>query len=125
MTPEEIHDFGIEVVAEYMTREGYTVKKIQPFLATIPSIIAEKDKKTFAVLVRNDVYPNKGELSDSDKQRMLAYAKENKAIPMFAQVGIANANGKTDEEMAVATRGTGFYVAFEGMKEIQDLGLRT
>jgi hypothetical protein len=46
---------------------------------------------------------------------MIENADKHNAIPYFACVGIANAEGKTDEEMSIPKKGAGFHVAYEGL----------
>jgi hypothetical protein len=46
---------------------------------------------------------------------MIEHADKHGAIPYFVSVGIANADGTTEAEMAIPIKGSGFHAAYEGM----------
>ena len=115
MTIEEIHDFGVEVVFNQLKKEGYKIQSVNTKYGVNPQIIAKKEGQLAFIAVRTACYPNKGSLEKSVHFKMIENADKHGAIPYFASVGIANANGKTDEEMSVPVKGAGFYVAYEGM----------
>ena len=120
MTREEIHDFGVQLVYEEMTREGYEILGANPSLATTPQIVARKDGRLCFVVVRTDVYPNKGKLAD-DRELLynLEHAERNSATCYFSGIGICNAaaaEAGDEKAMGVALRAGGFYVDFDGLK---------
>jgi len=118
MSPDEIHDFGIEIVAKDARKMGYKIISINNRLGHDPQIVAEKNGKTFHVLVRTACYPSKGELDEGALGILSEKANSQNAGLLFASVGIANANGKTDSEMGQCVRGAGFYVSYQGMKSL-------
>ena len=118
MTPDEIHDFGIEIVAKDAGKIGYKIISINNRLGHDPQIVAEKNGKTFYVLVRTACYPNKGKLNDEALGILFDKANSQNAGLLFASVGIADAKGKTDTEMGQCVRGAGFYVSYQGMQHL-------
>jgi len=115
MTSEEIHSFGIEIVVGQLRKEGYEIVGVNTKLDMYPQIMAKKNDVTALIVVRTACYPEKGTLEGPLHFQMINLADKHGAIPYFASVGIANANAETDEEMAMAVDGAGFYVAYEGL----------
>lgn len=115
MSVEEIHDFGIEIVFNQLKKEGYEIQSINTKLGVNPQIIAKKDNQLAFIAVRTECYPKKGQLEESVHFQMIEHSNRHGAIPYFASVGIANTNGKTDEEMGVPVKGAGFFAAYNGL----------
>lgn len=120
MTREEIQDFGVQIVCEEMVRDGYEILGANPSLAMTPQIVARKNGRLCFVLVRTDVYPNKGRLSgDREVFYNLEHAERNDALCYFASVGICNsaaAEAGDEKAMGIPVREGGFYVDFDGLK---------
>ena len=126
MTREEIHDFGVQVVYEEMMKAGYEILGADPSPAVTPQIVARKDGQLCFVIVRTDVYPNRGKLAD-DREFLynLEHAERNNALCYFAGVGICNAaatDAGDEAAMGVPEREGGFYVDFDGLKVMTTLG---
>lgn len=115
MSPEEIHEFGIEVVFKQLQTEDYEVLSVNTELKNNPQIIATKNGSKAFVAIRTACYPNKGVLEESTHFNMIDLADKHDAIPYFASVGICNSNGKNEEEMSLPIKGAGFFVSYEGM----------
>ncbi len=120
LTREEIQDFGVQIVYEEMVRDGYEILGANPSLAMTPQIVARKNGRLCFVVVRTDVYPNKGRLSD-DREVFynLEHAERNDALCYFASVGICNsaaAEAGDEKAMGIPVREGGFYVDFDGLK---------
>jgi len=117
MTSAEVHEFGIEIVFEQMKKDGYEILGVNTDLEMNPQILAKKDGRLVHIAVRTACYPKKGELENEQVAlQLINYADMQSATCYFASVGIANASGTTDEEMAIPVRGSGFYAAFEGLQ---------
>jgi hypothetical protein len=120
MTREEIQDFGVQIVYEEMARDGYEILGANPSLAMTPQIVARKNGRLCFVVVRTDVYPNRGELAgDKELFYNLEHAERNNAICYFAGVGICNstaAEAGDEKAMGIPVKGDGFYVDFDGLK---------
>lgn len=115
MTPEEIHNFGIEVVFKYLKDDGYDIVSVNTELGYNPQIIATKNGTKAFVAIRTACYANKGVLEESTHFNMIDHADKHDAIPYFASVGICNSSGKNEEEMSLPVKGAGFFVSYEGM----------
>ena len=125
LTREEIQDFGIQIVYEEMVRDGYEILGANPSLAMTPQIVARKNGRLCFIVVRTDVYPNKGRLSD-DREVFynLEHAERNDALCYFASVGICNsaaADAGDEKAMGIPVREGGFYVDFDGLKVLTTL----
>lgn len=120
MTLEEIHDFGVQIVSEDMIRNGYEILGANPSLSVTPQIVARKKGRLCFVLVRTDLYPNKGALTaEREVRHNLEHAERHNATCYFASVGIRNAaatDANDPEAMGTPVRDGGFYVDFDGLK---------
>lgn len=116
MSAEEIHAFGIEVVCKYLQKDGHEIIEINTTPGINPQIVARKDEGLEFIVVRTACYPDKGQIeSEQLALQCIAHADRHHAICYFASVGIANAQGATEQEMALPIKGAGFYVAYEGL----------
>jgi len=116
MTEAEIHDFGVEVVFGYLKSEGHEIIAVNSNPSLNPQIVARKNEQLEFVVVRTACYPGKGTLDATSKANSIAHAEKSGAICFFASVGIANASGTTDAEMAIPVKGAGYHVAFNGIE---------
>ena len=116
MTAAEIHDFGIEIVFGYLREEGYEIVEVNTDLAMHPQIVATKNGELKFIIVRTASYPSKGQIeNDQEASQCFAHADKRGATCYFASVGIANADGADDAEMAVPVKGAPFHVSFDGL----------
>lgn len=114
MSTSEIHDFGIEVVFNYLKKEGHEIVSVNTDIALNPQVVAKKNGQLEFIIVRTACYPSKGQIeNDQMALHCIEHADKHKAICYFASVGIANAEGKTDAEMAVPVKGAGYHISFE------------
>lgn len=119
MSDDEIHEFGINVVLDDVRKSGLTVLSVQTGRNSNPQIIVKNDNQIIHVLVRTACYPNKGMIESKQLcDYLFQKAKRANASCYVARIGIANANGTTDLEMSIPTRGAGFYVAYDGLEEL-------
>jgi hypothetical protein len=120
MTREDIQAFGVQIVYEEMAKEGYEILGANPSLAVTPQIVARKDGRLCFVIVRTDVYPNKGRLAgDKELFYNLEHADRNNAVCYFASVRICNAaaaDAGDQKTMGDVVRDQGFYVDFGGLQ---------
>lgn len=116
MTTAEIHDFGIEVVFNYLKKGGHEIVSVNTDIGVNPQVVAKQNGQLEFIVVRTACYPSKGQIeNDQITFECIAHADKLKATCYFASVGIANASGKSDAEMAVPLKGAGFHVSFEGL----------
>ncbi len=116
MTTAEIHNFGVEIVSGFLQKEGHEIIAVNTDLTANPQIVAKKDGQLEFVVVRTACYPDKGSLEFSTKSNCIEHAEKSGAICYFASVGIANASGTNDIEMARPVKGAGYHVAFNGIE---------
>lgn len=118
MAEADVHAFGVEIVFKQLEEAGWTVESADVFAdrETHPQIVANKDGETGFFIVRTAMYPGRGRIEGEDVfQHLVRHANAHGATCYFASVGIANSNGKTDEEMAVPVKGVAYHVAFDGL----------
>ena len=116
MTASEIHDFGVEIVFNYLKEEGHEIVAVNTEIGINPQIAATKDGELEFIIVRTACYPSKGQIeNDQVASQCLAHADKQKATCYFASVGIANADTENDAELGVPVKGAPFHVAFEGL----------
>lgn len=120
MTKEEIHDFGIEIIRGQLQKDGFEIITWNSDLASNPQIVAKKSGRLCFIVVRTACYPDKGQLEDGITASLFVHARKHDADIFFASVGIANASGKTEEELSDPVRGTGFHISYAGLQQIVD-----
>ena len=122
MTEAEIHNFGLQLIQEFMEKKGFEIECIQPDKNSLPHIIAKQGEQLTFVIVATDVYPNKGVIADKDKAALLDHAKQFNAQTACAYIGIVNAEGveKKDKRlMSKAYVDAPFMADFSGLEFIQ------
>jgi hypothetical protein len=116
MTEDDIHDFGINIVAEHSQKDGFELVSINKDRKYNPQIVAKKNDQLAFIVVRTACYPNKGSLDDEALlEKLISHADQHSAICYFASVGIANSKGRTEDEISIPLKGAGFYVSYEGL----------
>ena len=66
-------------------------------------------------MVRTATYPQMGVLTPEVAAKVSMHALRHNAVCRFASVGVANANGETDEEMGRPELGGEFYINYNGL----------
>jgi|GEM_PF-1499821 len=120
MTFEDIHAFGVEIVLNYLKKDGFNVREVNPKPGDFPQVVASKDGALSFIFVKTDIYPNKGILTKREKELFLEFSETQKAISYFAGVGIANAKATNSEEAKIMVKGAGFQVSFSGLEIISN-----
>ncbi|HMJ08069.1 MAG TPA: hypothetical protein VK468_03635 [Pyrinomonadaceae bacterium] len=123
MTAADIHAFGVEIVFKQLEKDEWLIETADA-LADInsePQIIAEKDGERAFFVVRTGVYPGRGRFEEGNEafETLVRHASEHGASCYFASVGIANSDGKTEEEMAVPVKGVAFNIEFNGLVKME------
>jgi hypothetical protein len=115
MTDEEIHNFGIDVVADDLKNDGYEILRVNYTMGMNPQIAARKGDQLAFIVVRTACYPDKGRLEEAAHFQIIEHADEFDAIPFFASVGVANAEATTEEQKGIPVRGAGFHAEYDGI----------
>jgi len=122
MMEADVHAFGVEIVFKQLEEAGWTVQSADVFAdrELHPQIIAHKDGETGYFVVRTAMYPGRGRIEGEGVfQRLVRLANQHGASCYFASVGIANSEGKTEEEMTVPVKGVAYHVAFDGLVKME------
>ena len=118
MTEADVHAFGVEIVFKQLEEAGWVIQSADVFVdrEMHPQIIAHKDGETGYFVVRTAIYPGRGRIEGEKVFRhQVRLALDHGATCYFASVGIANSQGKTDEEMMLPVKGVAYHVAFDGL----------
>ncbi|MBN2166988.1 MAG: hypothetical protein JW717_11975 [Marinilabiliaceae bacterium] len=116
MTDEELHYLGIKVVYKDLIDKGYDVLNIRKEMDVNPQILAKKDGRFVFITVKTARYPYMGVLYPHVASDVLHVARKRNAVCYFASVGIANANGQTEEEMAKPIADGEYYINYKGLQ---------
>jgi flavorubredoxin len=119
MTNEELHFLGIKVVYKDLVDKGYKVLNVRKEIDVNPQILAEINDVKALIMVRTARFPNMGVLVPEIASQVKELAKKHRAHLFFASVGIANANGDTDEEMSQPLLGGEYYINYKGLTQIE------
>lgn len=123
MTPAEIHAFGVEIVYKQLEKDAWIIDSADVLadIHTEPQIVAKKDGELAFFVVRTAMFPGRGRFEEGQAafDTLVRHAKAHGATCYFASVGIANSEGKTDEEMSVPIKGVGYHVQFDGLIKME------
>ena len=123
MTPKDVHAFGVEIVYKQLVEDGWNIESADVLadIMTEPQIVANKDGERAFFVVRTDVHPRRGRFEEGQQVflDLVQHAKDNGADCYYASVGIANSEGKTEEEMSVPVKGVAYNVVFEGLIKME------
>ena len=117
MKKQEIHSFGVEIVAGQLKKEGYKIINFNRVLGLYPSIIAENNTEVVAVVVKTDIAPNKPELCVEDKLGIVGFCDGYPTKPCFASVSIGSIDPVRFEK-SLALVGDGYHVLYRGLEYI-------
>ena len=116
LTAEELHFMGIKVVYKNMVDKGFRVLNVRREPDVNPQIVATKDDKRYFVVVRTAAFPDMGLLLPHIAHDVMKHGSKHNAACYFAAVGVANADGQTDEEMAKPVKGGEYYINYKGLQ---------
>ena len=123
MTESEIQAFGVEIVCRQLIEDGWMIASADGLAdkLTQPQIIAQKSDEYAFFIVRTDVYPKRGRFDEGQEvfETLVLHARQHGASCYFASVGIANSDGKTEEEMSVPVKGVAYHVEFNGLVKME------
>ncbi len=123
MTGADIHAFGVEIVFKQLEKDGWMIESADALgdIWTEPQIVAQKDGELAFFVVRTGLYPGRGRFEEGDEtfKALVRHAADHGASCYFAAVGIANSEGKTEEEMSIPVKGVAFNVEFNGLVKME------
>lgn len=119
MTTDEIHAFGVEILFKQLEKDGWLIEwaDARADIRQSPQIVASKDSEKARFVVRTGVYPNRGRFKEGQDvyEKLVREAADLGSNCYFASIGIANADGETEEEMSVPIKGAPFHIEFNGL----------
>jgi len=124
MSPWEVHDVGIQLVADYIKKDGGEVGSYQSVLKIDPSIWFKRDGIGSYVIVRTVRHPELNaerptNLNETIKSIKSLKSPEGKAEGYFASVGIANNEDSFDGKNSLPLyRGGGMHIRFTGIERL-------
>ncbi len=122
MTEEDVHAFGVEIVYKQLLEAGWQIDSadVNAERTLHPQIVANKEGETGYFVIRTAIHPGRGRIEGEEVFRhLVTLATNHGASCYFASVGIANSEGKTEEEMAVPVKGVAYHVAFDGLLKME------
>lgn len=123
MSLGDVHAFGVEIVFRQLEKDGWSIDSADALadLSREPQIVAKKDGELAFFVVRTDVFPKRGRFEEGQEafDKLVHHAKAHGATCYFASVGIANSEGKNDEEMSVPVKGVAYNVEFNGLVKME------
>ena len=123
LTAKEIHAFGIQIVYKRLAEDGWIIESADPDadIRSEPQIVASNNGDLAFFVVRTGVYPDRGRFDEGQEayESIVRHAGEHGADCYFASVGIANAQGTSEEEMSTPLKGVGYNVEFDGLVKME------
>ena len=122
MKESDVHAFGVEIVYKQLLEAGWSIDSADVYADRMqePQIVAHKDGEIGFFVVRTAMYPGRGRIEGQETfEHLVRHANNHGASCYFASVGIANSEGKTEEEMTVPVKGVAYHVAFDGLVKME------
>ena len=122
MKESDVHAFGVEIVYKQLLEAGWQIDSADVYADRMqePQIVAHRDGEVGFFVVRTAMYPGRGRIEGQETfEHLVRHANNHGANCYFASVGIANSEGKTEEEMTVPVKGVAYHVAFDGLVKME------
>lgn len=122
MNEQEIHEFGLQVLVQWLEGRGYDIEFVQPDRNSLPHVFAKSGGQLTLIIAATDIYPRKGRISDRDKAAVLELGQKLNAQCACAYLGLANAEGVDRKDKILAGKAykkARFVADFSGLEFIQ------
>lgn len=125
MSHDEIHKFGIKSILPYIQKEGFEIEGVNDDPRTSPQVVGTVDSQKAFLAVKTAMYPEKGVLSQDEKSRFVAWARQQGGVALFASVGLACMNYpdksevQGDADMSKPIKNGGFAVSYQGFQPVE------
>jgi hypothetical protein len=120
MTPWELHDMAVQVVRNYLKKQGFELMSWQGNPEVDPSIwFVGKNKRPEWVLVRAAKFPENHAARPSNWQAIAANCAKMSTVGHFASVAVVSVDQPFDSEQEPPVplwRGHGMHVRFTGLE---------
>lgn len=117
LTAQELHELGIKWVYKHI-KNDYEILSVNMEFDKNPQILARKDDKMHFIVVKTSTYPDVGSIPAQAAEEIIKHAEKHEAKCLFAHVGVANANGKDEQEMARPVKNGEFYINYKGLTHL-------
>ncbi|MEE9223110.1 MAG: hypothetical protein V3V40_06595 [Nitrosomonadaceae bacterium] len=118
----ELHDFAIQTVKTYLTKQGKDVFSAQSSLHIDPSIWFEESESAHWVVVRAVKYPDKEAVLPHNINEIAQDCAHMGKVGYFASVSLVNSDDTFEPDAngnyLPLYRGHGMFVRFEGLKRV-------
>lgn len=114
-TESKDHQLGINVVCQYLEKDGATIKGANGDLGQHPQVVAEIEGRLHFIAVVTVRYPDEARLDPNTKALLLEHASKHGATVAFAPVGL----WPTGDRDAAGQEG--FHVKYEGIQSVSEL----
>jgi len=116
----ELHDFAIQIVKTYLTKQGKDVFFAHSSLHIDPSIWFEESESAYWVVVRTAKYPDKEAMLPPNINEIAQDCAHMGKVGYFASVSLVNSADPFEPDAngnyLSLYRGNGMFVRFEGLK---------
>ncbi len=114
-----LHAIGVQALAEKISKADFQIFAVKKDEKDGPQIIGMKDGVSSAVIVRADVYPNKGELWDLttvEVERLVEHHRQRGQDLYYASVMLINAEARNDCEKQVLLHNGSYRMSVEAFE---------
>lgn len=118
MSSEMMLDFGLQIVAQNIEREGHTIIHASNKLNSIVNIISSKNNTLYFINVQVSIAPKKPFITQDIISRLIDISYKYGVKAYYAPVGF----GSTDKDRfneSLALQGDLYYADFVGLKSIE------
>ena len=122
MNEQELHEAGLEILANWLESKGFEILVAQKEKDALPSMVVKQGEAVTFILAASAMYPEKGSISDKTKAIVLQHAKQFEAQTACAYIGLANAKAvevKDKNNYGTAAKNARFIADFKGLEYIQ------
>lgn len=118
MTREDFTNFALHIVIDYeIQNSGYRIESINDNRMACPNLILSKDDEYAFVSVYGYCAEKEPRINEILRRRLLFLGRRYNAKCYYAPVGVRS-NDPLRFEKCIALKGDGFYVNFEGLREL-------
>ncbi|MCQ2979236.1 MAG: hypothetical protein MJ245_05530, partial [Clostridia bacterium] len=109
MNKDELHEYGINLITNYLEKNDYTIMEKNLELDSVPQLVVQKGTDMSFVIVETYMYPKKNIKIDKDKLTYMKQVADGYNAKCFvARVGLAWAGAMNGKELGMAYKNSDF-----------------
>ncbi len=123
VNPSVLNTLGVTALAAKLQRAGMQLLSINKDCDDGPQIFGIQDGNSIAVIVRADIYPYSGELTDRTEEEvfsLIANYQERKHDLYYASVTIVNADARNEYEKSALLRNSSYSMTVSQFGPIEE-----